>query len=145
MGESHCVSVSSSEYPTLAPSTGTPFRVTVRDDKPVASEEAAGPLDPVRRINYQPTGMGAQVQGANNETLHLSHFSSFHIDGQVFQQQLPARYEYMNRPLPKGKGRKPRQARVAAAVRPASPAPTMRTDVSRIGMGVSWDIFMCIF
>jgi hypothetical protein len=87
-----------------------PFQVTIKDDNPVLSEEAVGPLDPVRRINYQPTGMGSQVQGANNETLHLSHFSSFHIDGQVYQGQPGGgRYEYMNRPLPRGKGGKDRE------------------------------------
>jgi hypothetical protein len=87
-----------------------PFQVTIKDNNPVLSEEAVGPLDPVRRINYQSTGMGAQVHGANNEMLHLGHMSSFKIDNQVFQGQPGGgRYEYLNRPLPRGKGGKDRE------------------------------------
>jgi hypothetical protein len=87
-----------------------PFKVTVKDEKAVTSEEAAIPVDPVRRINYGSTGLGASVRGENNETLHLSHFPSFNVDGQVHHNQINGgRYEYMNRPLAQQKGRKARE------------------------------------
>src|SRR5262249_48134399 len=87
-----------------------PLPVTIKDDNPGPSGGAGRPPDPVQRIKFQPTGMGAQVQGANSETLHLGHVSSFKIDNQVFQGQPGGgRYEYMNRPLPRGKGAKDRE------------------------------------
>src|SRR4051812_48010680 len=87
------------------PAPRPPFRVTVKDEKAVTSEEAAVPLDPVRRVNYGSTGLGASIRGENNETLHLSHFPSFSVDGQVQHHQINGgRYEYMNRPLAQQKG-----------------------------------------
>jgi hypothetical protein len=86
-----------------------PVKVTVRDDKPVLSEEALAPIDPVRRIQYGSTGLGVSVRTERNETLHLSHFPSFSIDGRFYQNQPPGRYEFLNRPLPRGQGRKDRE------------------------------------
>jgi hypothetical protein len=94
---------------THGPAPKSPVKVSFKDDKPVLNEEAAAPVDPVRRIQYGSTGLGATVRSERNETLHLSHFPSFHIDGQFFQNQPPGRYEYLNRPLPRGKGRKDRE------------------------------------
>jgi hypothetical protein len=94
---------------TQGPAPRGPVKVTVKDDKPVLSEEAAAPLDPVRRIQYQANGLGVAVRSENNQTLHLSHFPSFQIDGQVFQNQPGGRYETIGRALPPGQGRKARE------------------------------------
>jgi len=83
--------------------------VTVKDEKPVTSEAAEAPLDPVQRIHYQPQGLAVTVRTANNEILHLSHFPTLSIDGQLFQQGAGGRVEVMNRALPAQKGRKARQ------------------------------------
>jgi hypothetical protein len=87
----------------------SPFKVTVRDEKAVVSEEASAPLDPTPHIRYQPNGMGVQVNTENGQTLHLSHFPTFSINGQISQGQPPGQYQFINRPLPRGKGRKDRQ------------------------------------
>jgi hypothetical protein len=93
---------------TQGPAPRAPVKVTVRDDKPVLNEEAAAPLDPQQRIQFQPSQLGVAVRTVRNETLHLSHFPSFLIDGQFHQQQPPGQWEYLNRPLPRGQGRKDR-------------------------------------
>jgi hypothetical protein len=82
-----------------------PARVTIRDEQTVIAEPEL-PLDPVRRIQFQPTGIGVSVRSETNQTLHLSHFPTFNIDGRLFQQGQGGRAEYVNRPLPLGKGRK---------------------------------------
>ncbi len=91
------------------PAPKGPVKVSIKANQPILTDETSGPLDPVRRINYMPAGLGVSVRGANNETLHLSHFPTFHIDGQVIQGQPPGRYEFMNRVLPRGKGRRDRE------------------------------------
>ncbi len=99
------------------PAARGPVRVTVKDERPATTDpDAAVAVDPVKRIRYAPTGMGVQVNSETGGTLHLSHYPNFHIDGQVFQQQIPGRYEYMNRPLPRGKGRTPREGFETAVV-----------------------------
>jgi hypothetical protein len=99
------------------PAARGPVKVTVKDEKPAVTDpDAAVAIDPVRRIRYAPTGMGVQVNSETGATLHLSHYPSFHIDGQIFQQQIPGRFEYLNRPLPQGKGRKPREGFETACV-----------------------------
>jgi hypothetical protein len=86
---------------------GSPaVQVSIKDDKPVVVEQVL-PVDPVRRIVYQPQGLAISVRGENGETLHLSHFPSLMIDGQFLQQGQGGRVDYDNRPLAKkgGKGR----------------------------------------
>jgi hypothetical protein len=94
------------------PAGKAPHRVTIKDDKPAAVEadtEAGGPIDPVRRIQYNVNGLNVNVRSEDNQTLHLSHYPSFHIDDQIFQGQPPGAFQFMNRALPVGKGRKPRE------------------------------------
>jgi hypothetical protein len=91
-----------------------PFKVTVTDDHPIKAEPVE-PLDAVRRINYQPMGMAVGVRTEANQTLHLSHFPTFNIDGQLYQQGQGGRFEHMNRPLPRGQGRKDREGVTSAA------------------------------
>jgi hypothetical protein len=99
------------------PAPRQPFKVTVKDEKAVTSEEAAVPVDPVRRINYGSTGLGASIRGANNETLHLSHFPTFSVDGAVHHHTInPGRFEHTNRPLAQQKGRKAREGWESAYV-----------------------------
>jgi hypothetical protein len=93
----------------LAQGPRPPFKVTVKDDKPVTSEAAEAPLDPVQRINFQPQGLAVTVRTANNEILHLSHFPTVNIDGQLHAQGGGGRPEVINRALPVQKGRKARQ------------------------------------
>jgi hypothetical protein len=90
-----------------------PVQVTIRDEKPVVVE-AEAPLDPARHINYTPTGVGVGVRGEQNQILHLSHFPSFMIDGQLYQQGQGGRPDFVNRQLPRGKGRKDREGFVSA-------------------------------
>jgi hypothetical protein len=95
------------------PAGGPPVRVTIRDEQPVVVEPVL-PLDPVRRIQFQPTGVGVGVRSETNQTLHLSHFPTFNIDGRLHQQGQGGRAQYINRPLPRGKGQKNRQGFVSA-------------------------------
>ena len=91
------------------PAPRSPFKVTFKDEKAVVSEEASAPLDPTPHIRYQANGMGVQINTELGQTLHLSHFPTFSIDGQISQQQPPGQYQFINRALPRGKGRKDRQ------------------------------------
>jgi len=71
--------------------------VTVKDEKPVVVEPVL-PIDPARRLQYAPNGLGVGVSGENGETLHLSHFPSLHLDGQFLQQGQGGNVEFVNRP-----------------------------------------------
>jgi hypothetical protein len=87
------------------PARQAPVKVTIKDEKPVVVEPVL-PLDPSSAINYGSTGVGAQIRAQNNQTLHLSHFPTFQVDGQRFEQMQPGqggRQLYVNRPLPKDK------------------------------------------
>jgi hypothetical protein len=87
------------------------FRVTVKDERPVVIEPEV-PLDPQRRINYQSNGLAVTVQTEAGQTLHLSHYPTLSIDGQLSQQFQPmagGRAEFVNRPLGKTKGGKQRE------------------------------------
>jgi hypothetical protein len=93
--------------PVLAqePARQPPVKVTIKDEKPVVVEPVL-PLDPRSAINYGSTGVGAQVRAENNQTLHLSHFPTFQVDGQRFEQMQPGlggRQLYVNKPLPQDK------------------------------------------
>jgi hypothetical protein len=82
-----------------------PYKVTVKDDKPVVIEHAL-PVDPTPRIRFNPQGITAQINAENGGTLHLSHFPSLNIDGNFqpnnFNGQVPGgRFEKNNQPLGK--------------------------------------------
>ena len=62
-----------------------PVKVSIKDEKPVIVEQVL-PVDPQRRINYQPSGLSVMVRGENNETLHLSMFPGVLIDGQFIDE-----------------------------------------------------------
>src|SRR4051812_13246096 len=65
-----------------------PVRVTVQDEQAVVAEPTLSmPVDPKRRVNYQPQGLTVMVSGENGERLHLSHFPSLMLDGQFLPQQ----------------------------------------------------------
>jgi hypothetical protein len=88
-----------------------PVKVSIKDEKPVIVEQVL-PVDPQRRINYQPSGLSVMVRGENNETLHLSMFPGVLIDGQFIQTAFGmgvAKVEFENRPLPKSKTGKTRE------------------------------------
>jgi hypothetical protein len=93
---------------------GPPFKAAVQEDKAVVVEPLT-PIDPVKHIQYQANGMGVAVRGEQNQTLHLSHFPSFKIDNQLFMQGQGGRFDFMNRPLPRGKGRQAREGFQSAA------------------------------
>jgi hypothetical protein len=99
-----------------------PVKVTITDEKPVivdtdspsASSGSSLPIDPVKRIMFTPGGLTANIRSENNQTLHLSHFPSFQIDGRLYQQGQGGQALYFNRPLPKDKGPKYREGYVSA-------------------------------
>jgi hypothetical protein len=94
---------------------GPPYQVTVQDEKTVATEPVL-PLDPTPHIRYFPSGMGVAVRGEQNQTLHLSHFPTFIIDGRIYPQGQGGAVQYANRPLPQIKGRRNRQGFTSAYV-----------------------------
>jgi hypothetical protein len=101
------------------PSAGR-YKVTVKDAKQVVAVESALPVDPTQRIRYQPQGLGVQVTDEQGRQLHLSHFPTLSVDGQMVQAGgfggfvpnggAPAggRYEKTNEALGKGAGGKMR-------------------------------------
>jgi hypothetical protein len=93
------------------------YKVTINDDKPVVVESAV-PIDPTKRINFNPQGLTAQITDEQNRTLHLSHFPTIMVDGQMFQvggfggaggNAPGGRFEKQNQPLGKSPGGKMRQ------------------------------------
>lgn len=68
-----------------APRSSSPYKVTIRDDKPVIVDTMLVPVDPTPRIRYTPQGLGVQVNDENGGTLHLSHFPTMKIDDQMVQ------------------------------------------------------------
>jgi hypothetical protein len=89
----------------------SPYKVTIRDEK-ATIVEAALPIDPTPRIRYNPTGLGVSVNDEQGRTLHLSHFPTLNIDGNVTQAAggpfggAPGvgKFEKMNAPLGKTAG-----------------------------------------
>jgi hypothetical protein len=63
---------------------GNPYKVTIRDNSPTVVETAVA-IDPVPRIRYQAQGLGAQITDEQGRQLHLSHFPTLNIDGQMVQ------------------------------------------------------------
>src|SRR5438034_97800 len=93
----------------------SPYKVTIKDEKSVVIETAV-PVDPTPRIRFTPQTLGAVINDEHGRTLHLSHFPSFNIDGQVSQNAGfggamlgGGRFEKMNQPLGKSAGGKQRQ------------------------------------
>jgi hypothetical protein len=98
-----------------------PYKITIKDDKPVFVDTTAVPVDPTPRIRYQAQGLGIHVTDEQGRQLHLSHFPTLNIDGQVMQvggfggfvanNAAPGggRYEKMNQALGKSAGGKVRR------------------------------------
>src|SRR5439155_1207083 len=87
------------------------YSVKIADDKTVVVDiEDSGAVDPQQRINFggQQFGNGfyMNIRTIKNETLHLSHFPTFLINGQAIQAN-PGVAMKAN-PLPKGPGGKVR-------------------------------------
>src|SRR5438067_2352369 len=70
----------------VAQDKAAPVRVTNKDEQAVLFEPvmSALPVDPQRRINFQPQGLLATVMTENNQTLHLGTSAVVNINGQVF-------------------------------------------------------------
>src|SRR5436309_2386523 len=86
------------------------YSVKIRDDKTVVVEmaEDAGAIDPAKRINFSTQGnFFANINTLRGETLHLSHFPMFQINGRTLQPGQGGRFE-MVQPLGKAKSGKQR-------------------------------------
>ena len=85
------------------------FDVKIRDEKTIVVDmEDSGAIDPVRRINFEGNGFQQgnfyiNIRTLTNQTLHLSHFPSFQVNGRVFQAGQGGRFEAA-KPLPDGPG-----------------------------------------
>jgi hypothetical protein len=100
----------------LPSQTGEPtkpkFNVKIQDEKTVVVDmEDSGAIDPTKRINFGSQGnFYMNINTMQGQTLHLSHFPSFMINGKLFQQgNGGGRFEKVNQPLAKGAGGKVRQ------------------------------------
>ena len=88
------------------PTPGSPYKIIIKDEKSAVIEQAL-PVDPVQRVRFNPSGMCAQINSENGQTLHLSHFTTMNINGQTFNDQgfgglqPNGRYEKLNQPLGK--------------------------------------------
>ena len=100
-----------------APGLGDRYKVTIKEEKAVIVETAL-PVDPTPRIKFQPAGLVAQVSDELGRTLHLSHFPTLNVDGQIFQNggfggfgnpQQGGRFEKQNQPLGNSAGGRARQ------------------------------------
>jgi hypothetical protein len=88
-----------------------PVVVKIEDDKTtVADVVSTAPVDPVQRIRINPQQLlNITLQGEQGQTLHLSHFPGFNIDGQFTMPQMgQGRYETVNAKLSKGANGKDR-------------------------------------
>jgi hypothetical protein len=89
-----------------------PVQVKIQDEQEVVTEIVL-PIDPVKRIRYQPTGLGVSVQSEQGQTLHLSHYPTIHVDGRLHMQGEGGQVEVGNKPLPKDPIRKYREGFVS--------------------------------
>lgn len=96
--------------PAATQEAGKPkFNHKISDEKTVVVDmEDSGAVDPVKRINFETNAFQQgnfylQIRTINNQTLHLSHFPSFQINGRVFQAGQGGRFEAA-KPLPDGPG-----------------------------------------
>lgn len=94
----------------LPSETGEPskpkFNVKIQDEKTIVVDmEDSGAIDPTQRINFNSQGnFYMNINTLQGQTLHLSHFPSFMINGKLMQQGNGGRFESVNQPLPKGPG-----------------------------------------
>jgi hypothetical protein len=87
------------------------FSVKIQDEKPVVVDtEDTSAIDPARRINFQSQGaFNVNINTIQGQTLHLSHFPSFMINGRMLQGGQGGRIETFNGPsTDKGAGGKKR-------------------------------------
>jgi hypothetical protein len=85
------------------------FKVKITDEKTVVVDmEGSGAIDPTKRIQFSTQGnFFNQINTMQGQTLHLSHFPMFRINGRNLQPGQGGRFEAVQR-LPKGKNGKPR-------------------------------------
>lgn len=88
------------------------YTIKIADDKEVVVNlEDSGAVDPTQRINFGGQGFGngfyMNIRTINNQTLHLSHFPTFLINGQTIMAP-NAGVALKTSPLPKGPGGKQR-------------------------------------
>src|SRR2546426_714057 len=75
------------------------FTVKIADDKEViVNLDDSGAVDPTKRINFDGNAFMQgnfyiNIRTINNQTLHLSHFPSFMIDGRFIQAGQGGRFE----------------------------------------------------
>lgn len=87
-----------------------PVVVKIEDEKPVIAETDHGPIDNVQRIQYQPAGaMNVRISTEQGQNLHLSHFPTMNIDGQLQQGFNAGIIQAVNKPLPKVPGARERR------------------------------------
>jgi hypothetical protein len=85
------------------------FKVKITDEKAVVVDmDDSTAIDPVRRINFNDQqfqgGFYLNIRTSNNQTLHLSHFPMFLINGQQMQPGQGGRFEAGSRQLGKTPG-----------------------------------------
>lgn len=82
------------------------YAVKITDEKTeVVNIDDSGAIDPTKRINFRSQGnFYAYISTLRGETLHLSHFPMFQINGQQLQPGQGGRFEIQNQPL---KAKKP--------------------------------------
>lgn len=86
-----------------------PVAVKIEDEKPVVTETDHGPIENVQRIQYQAAGpMNVRIATEQGQNLHLSHFPTINIDGQI-RPDLESNVEAVKRPLPKIPGARERR------------------------------------
>jgi hypothetical protein len=86
------------------------FVVKIHDEKPVVTDpEAVAAVEPVKRIQFGPAMLTAQVNSEDGRTLHLGHYPTVSVDGRLHLQGQGGRAEVANRPLPRDKGPKWRE------------------------------------
>lgn len=92
------------------PSSAKKFSVKIQDEKAVVvNVENSGAVDPAQRIRFMSQGnFFISVNTMQNQTLHLSHFPNFMINGRFMAPGNGGRFENVNTPLPKTPGGKSR-------------------------------------
>lgn len=93
------------------------YEVTIREEKSVKVLPAL-PVDPTPRIRYNPATLAVMVRTLQNQSLHLTHFPLFHIDGQVVPQGSGGRFERANQRLGPDRKGQPREGYTTTFTRP---------------------------
>lgn len=108
--------VALTSFPASTQEPGKKFKVKITDEKTVVVDmEDSGLVDPVKRINFdvnafQQGNFYLNIRTIGNQTLHLSHFPSFQINGQIYQAGQGAQFEAPKN-LPDGPGGKKRDGK----------------------------------